>query len=78
MRTAVRVVGQLGGTPGSKPWEFATDGGHFAAAGAQPVGFAPGNEALAHTIEERIDLDELNQAVSINEQLARALSDLTG
>ncbi len=73
VQEAVRIVVEHGGPSGSEPWNFATDGGHFAASGAVPIGFAPGDETLAHTLDERIDLRELEQAVSINQSLARAL-----
>ena len=43
-------------------WRFATDGGHFAAAGATVLGFGPGNETVVHTIEERMPLDELAES----------------
>ena len=40
-------------------WRFATDGGHFAAAGATVLGFGPGDGSLVHTVEERLPLDQL-------------------
>lgn len=40
-------------------WRFATDGGHFAAAGTTVLGFGPGDATLVHTVEERIPLDGL-------------------
>lgn len=40
-------------------WRFATDGGHLAEAGATVIGFGPGDEALVHTVEERLPLDQL-------------------
>jgi succinyl-diaminopimelate desuccinylase len=40
-------------------WRFATDGGHFAAAGATILGFGPGDDALVHTVEERLPVDQL-------------------
>ncbi len=54
-------------------WKFATDGGHFAEAGMAPVGFGPGDETLAHTVDEHIDIAELEEAVRVNVQLAREL-----
>jgi succinyl-diaminopimelate desuccinylase len=44
-------------------WRFATDGGHFAAAGTTVLGFGPGDDTLVHTVEERIGLDELVEGV---------------
>jgi putative selenium metabolism hydrolase len=43
-------------------WRFATDGGHFAAAGATVLGFGPGDEALVHTIEEHLPIDQLEES----------------
>lgn len=40
-------------------WRFATDGGHFAAAGATVLGFGPGDDTVVHTVEERLSLDQL-------------------
>jgi succinyl-diaminopimelate desuccinylase len=40
-------------------WRFATDGGHFAAAGATVLGFGPGDDTLVHTAQERLPLDQL-------------------
>ena len=44
-------------------WRFATDGGHFAAAGVTVIGFGPGDETLVHTVEERLSLDQLVESV---------------
>lgn len=44
-------------------WRFATDGGHFAAAGATVLGFGPGDDGLVHTVEERLSIDELVESV---------------
>jgi len=52
-------------------WTFATDGGHFAGAGASVVGIGPGEESLAHTVEESIAVEELERALDVNETLAR-------
>jgi putative selenium metabolism hydrolase len=45
-------------------WRFATDGGHFAAAGATVLGFGPGDDTVVHTVEERIPLDDLVENVA--------------
>jgi putative selenium metabolism hydrolase len=55
-------------------WQFATDGGHYAAAGMVPIGFGPGNEFLAHTVDEHIEIPALEEAMAINEALARRLA----
>lgn len=44
-------------------WRFATDGGHFAAAGTEVLGFGPGDDSIVHTVEERIAIDELVESV---------------
>jgi putative selenium metabolism hydrolase len=44
-------------------WRFATDGGHLAAAGATVIGFGPGDDALVHTVEERLSLDQLVESM---------------
>jgi succinyl-diaminopimelate desuccinylase len=44
-------------------WRFATDGGHMAAAGATVIGFGPGDDAVVHTVEERLPLDQLVESV---------------
>jgi putative selenium metabolism hydrolase len=40
-------------------WRFATDGGHFAAAGARVLGFGPGDDAVVHTFEECLPIEQL-------------------
>jgi succinyl-diaminopimelate desuccinylase len=44
-------------------WRFATDGGHFAAEGATVIGFGPGDDAIVHTVEERLPIDDLVESV---------------
>jgi succinyl-diaminopimelate desuccinylase len=44
-------------------WRFATDGGHFAAAGATVLGFGPGDDGLVHTVEERLPVAQLVESV---------------
>jgi succinyl-diaminopimelate desuccinylase len=45
-------------------WRFATDGGHFAAAGATVLGFGPGDDTLVHTVEERLAVEQLVESVA--------------
>jgi acetylornithine deacetylase/succinyl-diaminopimelate desuccinylase-like protein len=54
-------------------WRFATDGAHFQKVGMTPVGIGPGDELLAHTNREHIEIAQLEEALSINEALARRL-----
>jgi len=44
-------------------WRFATDGGHLAAAGATVIGLGPGDDAVVHTVEERLSVDQLVESV---------------
>jgi succinyl-diaminopimelate desuccinylase len=44
-------------------WCFATDGGHLMAAGVPVIGFGPGDEAVVHTPQERIAIEETVEAV---------------
>ncbi len=52
-------------------WRFATDGGHFADAGMLVIGFAPGHESLAHTVDESISIADLDVGMRSNLVLAR-------
>jgi len=54
----------------SDVWRFATDGGHFAKAGLTVIGFGPGDDKLAHTVEESIGIAELDKALAGNRALA--------
>lgn len=53
----------LGRDDGVDIWRFATDGGHLMAAGIPTVGFGPGDERLAHTNQERLNLAQMQEAV---------------
>ncbi len=44
-------------------WPFATDGGHFSAAGARVLGFGPGDPEVVHTVEERLPVRQLVESV---------------
>ncbi len=52
-------------------WRFATDGAHFADAGMLVIGFAPGHESLAHTVDESISIADLDVGMQGNLALAR-------
>jgi succinyl-diaminopimelate desuccinylase len=45
-------------------WAFCTDGGRIAAAGVPCLGFGPGDEAMAHVLDERLSLDQLVEATA--------------
>jgi succinyl-diaminopimelate desuccinylase len=73
VRTAERILGEaLGRSEPAGIWRFATDGGHFARAGLRVLGFGPGDERLAHTVEESIAVAELEEAVAAYRALALA------
>lgn len=56
-----------------KVWNFATDGGHISAAGVPTIGIGPGDDALAHTCQEHIGVDELELGSSLYGPLVSAL-----
>jgi len=70
------IEGAFGASVGTRLWRFATDGGHFMDAGVPTIGFAPGDETLAHTHEERIGLDELAQGLLGNAALCAHLGEV--
>jgi acetylornithine deacetylase/succinyl-diaminopimelate desuccinylase-like protein len=54
-------------------WQFATDGGHLMEAGVPTIGFAPGDENLAHTTHEHILIEQLLSGCLGNAVLAQEL-----
>lgn len=54
-------------------WNFTTDGGHLVAAGIPTIGFAPGAEAYCHTVEDRISIELMVEALVGNMALALEL-----
>ncbi len=64
------LEGVLGPVDSVGTWRFATDGGHFSQAGVACIGFGPGDELLAHTVNEHIEIDALRLALDGNEALA--------
>ena len=52
-------------------WQFATDGGNFNAPGVTCIGFGPGDESLAHTVDEHIPIKQIEIALDANEALAK-------
>ena len=75
VRTARKVLHDaVGLEPSITTWRFATDGGHLMAAGIPTIGFAPGDEQLAHTSDEHIRIADLVTAVAGNCALAQHLT----
>lgn len=72
LRAAVDVLSRsLGRSPEVGLWRFATDGGHFADAGMTVIGLGPGDAELAHTVDESIEIAELERAVDAYASLVR-------
>jgi acetylornithine deacetylase/succinyl-diaminopimelate desuccinylase-like protein len=67
----------LGRDDGVEVWRFATDGGHLMAAGIPTIGFGPGDERLAHTNQERLNLTEMGEAAVAYAELIPALAEAT-
>ena len=57
----------------TKIWPFATDAGHLVEAGIEVIGFGPGHEDVIHTVNERISIDEMTEALVANAALAIGL-----
>jgi putative selenium metabolism hydrolase len=69
------IVSQaLGRDVPTQLWRFATDAGHFVAQGMQVIGFGPGYEEVIHTVNERISIDLMVEAMIANAALAIALT----
>jgi putative selenium metabolism hydrolase len=68
-RTALEAVG---GEPGL--WVFCTNGSGTAALGIVTIGYGPGDETLAHRVDEHIELDELRAGALGYAALAAALT----
>jgi putative selenium metabolism hydrolase len=64
----------LGREVPSQIWRFATDAGHFVAQGMQVIGFGPGYEEVIHTVNERISIDLMVEAMIANAALALAIT----
>ena len=63
-----------GRAPAVRQWKFGTDGGHSCGThGIPTIGYAPGQEALAHTNRERLDLASARQAYHAYPALIRGV-----
>lgn len=63
-----------GRPPAIRQWKFGTDGGHSCGThGVPTIGFAPGQEALAHTNRERLDLAQARLAFDAYPALIRGV-----
>lgn len=71
MQVSTVVDAVLGFVPHIGKWAFSTDGVYSAGvAGIPTVGFGPGEEAHAHTVDDQIRLDDLEAAAQVYAELA--------
>jgi putative selenium metabolism hydrolase len=71
---AIRCV--TGRTPQIRQWKFGTDGGHSCGThGVPTIGYAPGDEALAHTNREHLPLSAAREVFDAYPALIRAVQD---
>lgn len=61
----------MGHTPPLSYYRFATDGRHFAPHGIPVIGFAPGEEEMAHVADESIAIDQMIESLHGHAQLLR-------
>ena len=54
-------------------WGFCTDGGHLERHGIPCIGIGPGSERMAHVLDERVAVAELQEAMLIYAVLAAGL-----
>ena len=80
VRGAVRAVEQaLGYTPRLNTWAFSTDGVYTqGTAGIPTIGFGPGDERFAHTVDDQIRLEDVFKAAATYAQLAIDLLETRG
>lgn len=57
-------------------WSFATDGGHLVEAGIPTIGYAAGDDRLAHTVQEHIEIDALVRSLAGNIAIVKRLGAL--
>lgn len=72
---AARIVeAELGFAPRLVKWDFSTDGVYtMGTAGIPTIGFGPGEERFAHTVEEQVRLRDLEAATQVYAALAAHL-----
>ncbi len=73
LRTQALLETALGRKFPASVWQFCTDGGHLAQAGIACLGFGPGNEHMAHVLDEHVAVDELVEAALAYAVLAAEL-----
>jgi putative selenium metabolism hydrolase len=73
-RTALDALAAAGIDTGPSHWAFCTNGSGTAALGIPTIGFGPGDETLAHRVDEYIELEELHAGARGYAALAEALT----
>ena len=71
LRTRAALGRGMGREPELIRYRFATDGRHMAPYGIPVLGFAPGEEEMAHTAGESISLDQMAESLRGHMQLLR-------
>ena len=59
-------------------WQFATDGGHLMAAGVPTIGYGPGDDRLAHTNQERLEIAALKESTATYAPLIGVMTESLG
>lgn len=71
---AEALCAATGRTPTVRTWKFGTDGGHTCGThGVPTIGYAPGEESLAHTNRERLELASARLAFDAYPTLIRSV-----
>ncbi|MGD2078977.1 MAG: M20/M25/M40 family metallo-hydrolase [Chloroflexota bacterium] len=69
----VETIGRgMGWRPELRSYRFATDGRHFRELGAPIIGYSPGEEELAHTVDESISLEMMADSLRGHVELLRS------
>lgn len=63
LRAVKLIETGMGWKPELINYQFATDGRHFSELGAPIIGYAPGDERLAHTVKECISISAMEEAL---------------
>lgn len=75
---ALAAIDRAGPEAGTTHYAFCTNGSGTAAMGLPTLGFGPGEEALAHRVDEFIAVADLEAAVAAYAAIAEALAGLGG
>lgn len=74
VQAVFKEMNENGLIPEITQYNFCTNGSHYAGeAGIKTLGIGPSRENLAHTVDEYIEIDELNSVVKAYESVMKAL-----